>query len=58
MYSIILKNGKIINIEADDMASYEKEKVVKFYYNRVLIAKINMDSVVGWAKTVCIKNEE
>jgi hypothetical protein len=59
MYSIILKDGKIINIEADDMVFYEKAKIARFYYKNVrIVAEINMDNVVGWARTVCIKNEE
>lgn len=63
MYSIILKNGKIINIEADDMVYDEKVKLVKFYNRRFydsvsLIAEINMDNVAGWVRTSCITNEE
>lgn len=59
MYSIILKDGKIINIEADDMMVYEKTNIVSFYCNKVImVAEINMDDVVGWAKTDFIKNEE
>jgi hypothetical protein len=59
MYSIILKDGKIINIKADDMVFCEKAKIVRFYYNNVrIVAEINMDNVVGWARTDYIKNEE
>jgi hypothetical protein len=60
MYSIILKDGKIINIKADDMVFYEKpNKIVRFYCNNVrMVAEINMDNVVGWARTDYIKNEE
>ena len=61
MYSIILKNGKTINIKADDIALHEKERIrlIKFYDSATsLIAEINMDNVVGWARTDCIKNEE
>jgi hypothetical protein len=59
MYSIILKDGKIINIKADDMVFYEKTKIVRFYYNDIrMVAEINMDNVVGWARTDYIKNEE
>jgi uncharacterized protein (UPF0333 family) len=59
MYSIILKDGKIINIKGDDVVFYEKTKIVRFYYKNVrMVAEINMDNVVGWVRTVCIKNEE
>jgi len=60
MYSIILKNGKIINIKADDMILdvTEKIRVLRFYYSLRIIAEINMDNVAGWVRTDCIKNEE
>lgn len=58
MYSIILKDGKIINIEADDIVLCNN-KIIRFYYKNVkIVAEINMDNVVGWVKTCCIKNEE
>ena len=66
MYSIILKDGKTINIKADainikadDMVFYEKENIVRFYYNNVrMVAEINMNNVIGWARTDYIKREE
>ena len=60
MYIIILKNGKIINIKADDMILdvTEKIRVLRFYYSLRIIAEINMDNVAGWVRTDCIKNEE
>ena len=60
MYSIILKDGKTINIKADDMVlnATEKIRLVRFYDSVSLIAEINMDNVVGWVRTDCIKNEE
>ena len=59
MYSIILKNGKIINIRAYDIVYYEKFNLVRFYDSATsIIAEINMDNVAGWVRTDCIKNEE
>ena len=61
MYSIILKDGKTINIKADDMVLNvtEKIRVVRFYDRVSLIAEINMDNVVGWVRTNCkVDNEE
>ena len=60
MYSIILKDGKTINIKADDMTLNvtEKIRVLRFYYGLEMVAEINMDNVVGWIRTDCIKNEE
>lgn len=60
MYSVILKDGKTINIKADDMVLNVTEKIrlVRFYDRVSLIAEINMDNVAGWVRTNCIKNEE
>lgn len=59
MYSVILKDGKTINIKADDIVYYEKFNLVRFYDSATsIIAEINMDNVAGWARTDCIKNEE
>ena len=48
MYSIVLTDGKIINIEADEIQWGEKSQMVKFYNDREMVARINMDNVVGW----------
>lgn len=57
MYSIILKNGKIINIRSDEY--YKKFNLVRFYDSAInIIAEINMDNVAGWVRTNRIKNEE
>ena len=60
MYSIILKDGKTINIKADDMVLNvtEKIRVLRFYYGLEMVAEINMDNVAGWVRTDYIKNEE
>lgn len=51
MYSIVLTDGKIINIKADEIQWGEKSQMVKFYNDRKLAARINMDNVVGWIDT-------
>ncbi len=61
MYSIILKNGKTINIKADDIVCDEKFNLIRFYDSATtsIIAEINMDNVAGWVKTSCkVDNEE
>ena len=59
MYSIILKNGNIINIRADDIVYYEKFNLVRFYDSATsIIAEINMDNVAGWVRTSCKVDEE
>lgn len=51
MYSIILKDGKTINIEADTVYWDSKDKMVKLYHHDALIARINIKNIVGWVKT-------
>jgi hypothetical protein len=48
MYSIVLTDGKIININADVVEWYEKNRMTKFIANGRVVARINMDNVVGW----------
>lgn len=48
MYSIVLTDGKIINIKADEVEWCEKTRMIKLYNDRRIVARINMDNVVGW----------
>ena len=48
MYSIVLTNGKIINIDATDVEWREKERMIKLFNNRTQVARINMDNIIGW----------
>lgn len=51
MYSIVLTNGKIINIKADDVEWHEKSRMIRLFSDGRIVARINMDNVVGWIKT-------
>jgi len=48
MYSIVLTDGKIINIKATEVEWYEKVRMIKLINDRQIVARINMDNVVGW----------
>lgn len=48
MYSIVLTDGKIIDIKATEMEWYEKSRTIRLIDNRQVVARINMDNVVGW----------
>ena len=48
MYSIVLTNGKIINVNATEVEWLEKSRMIKLINNRQVVARINMDSIVGW----------
>lgn len=48
MYSIVLTDGKIINIKADEVEWNDKSRMATFFNERHMVARINMDNVVGW----------
>ena len=50
MFTIVLTNGKTINVKADDVEWCEKDRMAKFINNNRLVARINMENVVGWIK--------
>lgn len=47
-YGVVLKSGKIIDINADEVVWYEKSRTVTFINDRQTVARINMDNVAGW----------
>jgi hypothetical protein len=48
MYSILLSDGKIINIKATEVEWCEKVRMIKLISGGRVVARINMDNVVGW----------
>ena len=48
MYSIVLTDGKIINVNATEVEWCREDRMIKLYYGRRIVARINMDNVVGW----------
>ena len=51
MYSIVLTDGKIININATKVEWIEDSRMIRFFNDRRIVARINMDNVVGWIET-------
>lgn len=48
MYNIVLTDGKSINIKADEVEWCEKARMIKLYNDSQVVARINMDNVIGW----------
>lgn len=48
MYSIVLTDGKIINVKATESEWCEKTRMIRLFNGRKVVARINMDNVVGW----------
>ena len=51
MYSIVLTDGKIININADKVEWYKSDRMIRLFNNGQVVARINMGNVVGWIDT-------
>ena len=47
MYSIVLTDGKILNMKATEMRWHEEGHIIKFIKDRQVVGRINMDNVVG-----------
>ena len=48
MFSIVLTDGKIINVKATEVEWIEKNRLIRLFNGRKVVARINMDNVVGW----------
>ena len=48
MYNIVLKDGKIINVNATEVEWCREDRMIKLFNERRIVARINMDNVVGW----------
>lgn len=58
MYSIVLTDGKIININATEVEWSDKTRMIKLFKDRRIVARINMDNVAGWIKADCKAESE
>lgn len=58
MYSIVLTDGKIINIKATEVEWCEKVRMIKLINDRQIVARVNMDNVVGWINADYTESEE
>lgn len=48
MYSVVLTGGKIVNIKATEVQWCEKSRMIALFNDRQIVARLNMDNVVGW----------
>lgn len=47
MCSVILPNGEIIGVNADDYMFNEKTRLIRLFKNKREIAKFNIDEIAG-----------
>ena len=58
MYSIVLTDGKIININATDVEWNEKSRSIRLLKTKTVVARSNLDNVVGWIDTDYTESED
>ena len=47
MCSVIMQNGKIIGVDADDYLFNEKTRIIRLFNDNHEIAKFNIDKIAG-----------
>lgn len=47
MCSVIMQNGEIIGVDADDYLFNEKTRIIRLFKNKNEIAKFNIDKIAG-----------
>ena len=58
MFNIMLTDGKIIAINANEVLWNEKSRTIKLLYDREVIAIFNMDQIVGYVHETELINKE
>ena len=48
MYSIMMKDGKIINVNATGTGLWEEAMTLTLYNGVATVGVFNMDSIIGW----------
>lgn len=47
MCSVIMQNGKIIGVDADDYLFNEKTRIIRLFKDNHEVAKFNIDKIAG-----------
>lgn len=58
MYSVIMKNGKIINIDANSTDMCKDTRMLKLYSGIVIVGVFNVDNIIGWVKSDYMEESE
>ena len=51
MYSIVFKDGKIINVNADGTQWWNESRMLTLYNNGDTVGIFNIDDIAGWINT-------
>lgn len=47
MCSVIMQNGELIGVDADDYLFNEKTRIIRLFKNKNEIARFNIDKIAG-----------
>lgn len=56
-YELVLKDGTMVQIIADDVEWCEKPRMVRFFSDKRVVAIFNFENIAGWVLTVNCKVE-
>lgn len=48
MYSIVLEDGKTINVNANEVLWSNESRMIKLFNGEIMVARINMENIAGW----------
>lgn len=51
MYNIIMKNGKVINVNATGTSLWEETRTLTLYNGVATVGVLNVDNIIGWVKS-------
>lgn len=51
MYSIVLKNGKIINVNADSSDWFNESRSLVLHKGEITVGVFNIDGIAGFTKS-------
>ena len=57
-WSIVLTNGNVLKIKANHCEFAKDTNAVRFYKDNTVVARINMDNIVGWFNDYCVLRKE
>lgn len=53
MYSVVLIDGTVINVNATEVEWHETPRCLRFINGKTVVARFNMDNITGWIDTDC-----
>lgn len=58
MYSIFMKDGKVINVDAKSTDFWEDTRMLKLYNGIATVGEFNVDNIVGYVNSDYVVEKE